>query len=376
MRKLLLLALSLLPASARAQSADPLAPLLAFARQQPNDIAVFTAAVRPDGTPDPAKPVLSWNAAQPMPLASTRKIVVLAAYARAVAAGKLDPQTPVKLAEWEAYYLPGLDGGAHPASLEALKIPADAQGRAQDGRRTVPLDTVARFMVETSDNAATDLLLTRLGQGAIPDTLRALGLTGQENFGPISGLFNAWDDPALRATYAAQPLAQRVADSWTRAARVSQTPALRDPDALSRNAPPLDVQARQADTTDTRGTVNDYAGLLARVLTGAGLGKTELEVMRRHLGWPMRVNPGNAQAFTQAYAKGGSLSGVLTDNFAFQPKVGPRKGENLVVSVFLRRIPEGQYAALQENLETAMLYLAILPEQAQRLVDVLKASRK
>lgn len=376
MRKLLLLALSLLPGVARAQNADPLGPLLEFARRQPGDVAVFTAALRPDGTPDPARHTLSWNPEQSMPLASTRKIVVLTAYARAVAAGTLDPQAPVPLSEWEAYYLPGTDGGAHASSLKALKIPADAAGRAKNGGRTVPLDTVARFMLETSDNAATDLLLTRLGPAAIPDTIRALNLTGQEDFGPLSGLFNAWDDPALRGTYAAQPLARRVADSWARAATVSRTPALRDPAALRRNSAPLGVQARQADTTDARGTVQDYAGLMARVLTGTGLGQTEREVMRRHLAWPMRVNPGNGDVFASLYAKGGSLSGVLTNNFAFEPKVGPRTGERLVMSIFLRRVPGNEYARLQETLETAALYVALSAEQAGRLLDALKGSQK
>ena len=273
---LLLLSLVSAPALAdgSAGEADPLAPLLAFARTQPGDLAVFVASVRPDGSPDPARSALVWNPVQPMPLASSRKIVVLAAYARAVAAGKLSAEAPVKLSEWEAFYLPGTDGGAHAGSLKALNIPADAQGRALDGSRTVPLDTVARFMIETSDNAATDLLMMRLGRDAIAETRRALRLSGQEEFGPISGLFSAWGDARTRREYADWPMLRRVSDSWSRAAQVSRTPALRNPEALSRTLPGGEELLALVDATDAHGTVNDYAGLMARVLTGAGLTPT------------------------------------------------------------------------------------------------------
>jgi hypothetical protein len=119
--------------------------------------------------------------------------------------------------------------------------------------------------------------------------------------------------------------------------------------------------------------VNDYAGLMARVLTGAGLTPGVREVMARHLGWPTRVNPGNAQAFAALYAKGGSLAGVLTNTLAFAPKVGPRAGERLVVSVFLRRVPANEFARLQAHLEGAMLAVAVLPDQAQRLLNTLQS---
>ncbi|MEF2277098.1 serine hydrolase [Deinococcus sp. YIM 134068] len=372
MRKLLTLALSLLPGCANAQQEDPLAPLLEFARRQPGDVAVFTAAVRADGTPDPTRHRLSWNPTQPMPLASTRKIVVLAAYARAVEAGRQDPQAPVQLSEWETYLVPGTDGGAHAASLKALGIPADALGRARDGSQTVPLDTLARFMIETSDNAATDFLLTRLGPDAIPETIRALGLTAQENFGPFLGLIGNWSMPDATTVYARQSVAARVAQDWGWARVLRQDARARDTLTERPTWPSVAQQAALADATDARGTVNDYVGLMARVLTGTGLSPAVRETMARHLGWPLRVNSDMAQAFTALYAKGGSLTGVLTNTLAFQPKVGPRAGERLVVAVFLRRIPLNEYGRLQKSLEEAMLRVAIQPAETQRLLDALR----
>src|SRR5690625_3211974 len=53
-----------------------------------------------------------------MPLASTVKIVVAIEYAFQVEEGKLNPNELIDLSELEIYYVPNLDGGAHPAWLE------------------------------------------------------------------------------------------------------------------------------------------------------------------------------------------------------------------------------------------------------------------
>jgi len=371
MKRLLLLLLS---AFSTGRAATPLDPLLAFARTQPHDLAVSTYALRADGTPDPARHALNWNATQSMPLASSMKIVVLAAYARAVTSGTLNARQPVTLRDWESFYLPGTDGGAHASSLKLLGLPADRSGRASTPDRTVPLDTLARFMIETSDNAATDLLLSRLGPQAIRQTAARLHLTGQDDIGPIAGMFNAWATPRDQTALLTMTPAQRTTLYWQRAAQVRQDPALRDPAAVQRRARAVNPATGDAlqNRSAPAGTTRDYTALMARVLTGTGLPDAELQVMRRHLGWPMRVHPGNDEVFAHLYAKGGSLAGgVLTNNLAFTPKVGPAAGHPLVVSVFLRNVPAGQYRALQDSLEEALLMIAIRPDLAQQLTDAL-----
>lgn len=371
MKRLLLLLLS---AFSTGRAATPLNPLLAFARTQPHDVAVSTYALRADGTPDPARHALNWNATQSMPLASSMKIVVLAAYARAVTSGTLNARQPVTLRDWESFYLPGTDGGAHASSLKLLGLPADRSGRTSTPDRTVPLDTLARFMIETSDNAATDLLLSRLGPQAIRQTAARLHLTGQDDIGPIAGMFNAWATPRDQTALLTMTPAQRTTLYWQRAAQVRQDPALRDPAAVQRRARAVNPATGDAlqNRSAPAGTTRDYAALMARVLTGTGLPDAELQVMRRHLGWPMRVHPGNDEVFAHLYAKGGSLAGgALTNNLAFTPKVGPAAGHPLVVSVFLRNVPAGQYRALQDSLEEALLMIAIRPDLAQQLTDAL-----
>lgn len=68
----------------------------------------------------------------------------------------------VRVGEWERYYL-GLDGEAHQAALRALGIPFSNGVTADDPWRFVTLDELVAVMVEHGDNAAADVLRSRLG---------------------------------------------------------------------------------------------------------------------------------------------------------------------------------------------------------------------
>lgn len=92
-----------------------------------------------------------YNADSPLILASTMKIVVLAAYADAVVRGEFDPNQQVSVADWEKYYLPPTDGGSHAASLKNVGLDADEKGFAKDGTATVSLEYLARFMMHYSE---------------------------------------------------------------------------------------------------------------------------------------------------------------------------------------------------------------------------------
>src|SRR6185503_11397051 len=56
--------------------------VLDYLRQHRRDVAFVSYSVKPDGSIDTRNPAVALNANEPMPLASTQKIVILAAYAR------------------------------------------------------------------------------------------------------------------------------------------------------------------------------------------------------------------------------------------------------------------------------------------------------
>lgn len=91
---------------------------------------------------------VAHRAGDTVPLASAIKVVHLAAYARAVASGELDPAEPVPLSKWKRWYLPNTDGGAHPKALQRLGVtePDD----------TVTLEQMVTAMIQESDIYATD----------------------------------------------------------------------------------------------------------------------------------------------------------------------------------------------------------------------------
>ncbi|HZG90033.1 MAG TPA: serine hydrolase, partial [Pseudonocardia sp.] len=103
---------------------------------------------------------------QPRPVASALKVVHLVAYAQAVAAGRLDPDGPVPVADWDAWHVPGSVPDTHPTAQQAL-------GAAPGG--TVTWDGIAAVMIDLSDNAAADLLRAELGDDALRAAAAATG---------------------------------------------------------------------------------------------------------------------------------------------------------------------------------------------------------
>ncbi len=124
---------------------------------------------------------LSHRGDEPMPTASMAKLIHVAAFAAEVAAGRIDPDQRVPLADWQRHYVSfqgtGLDGGAHVRALDYLRIPAK-DGVPDDPARTVTLDQLADVMVRFSDSAAPDALRDRIGDAPLQRVMDRYGLPG------------------------------------------------------------------------------------------------------------------------------------------------------------------------------------------------------
>ena len=323
--------------------------VLQYLGQHRQDVALASYSVRPDGTPDP---VILFNPDQKMPLASTFKIVVLAAYAREVTAGRLNPDQEVGVRDWERYYLPGTDGGAHPAALESLGIPTDPYGFATDRAATATLDTLAHVMIQFSDNAATDYLMARVGRKTLQSVIEQGGLTGQDVPLPILGTFLTWYnhvDGLLTPTRVRK--IQKLASNPRRyAAQVDRlTAAYGNPKwrqaaiefMLAREVFSYELEAAVANVT-AGGTMRGYARVMAGVVTGTFLSSEISDLMRRHLAVPLP----NENLFFSWGTKGGALAGVLTEANYFVPATGVFAGKPRVSVLFLRRIEPAPWEQL------------------------------
>jgi hypothetical protein len=236
--------------------------------------------------------VVAHRADQPQPLASAVKVLHLLAYARAVAAGRARPDEPVRVADWDRWYLPGTDGGAHPNALARL-------GVASGGVAT--LDQLVSAMIELSDNAAADLLRDRLGDDALRAAAAAVGWIAPD-LPSILGSMLIMIDPGLAALSGTR--AQRDATEVGVARRYAADPGFRG--RVRKNLPPLPVQQAWADTTWAAS-----AGQLARLHWSVETGScgAGADLARRHLEW----QPSRRAGIAGVGFKGGSLPGVLTE---------------------------------------------------------------
>ncbi|NIL76452.1 serine hydrolase [Rhodococcus sp. B10] len=225
-------------------------------------------------------------------LASAMKVVHLSAYAKAVADGDLDPDEQIPLLEWERWYVPGTDGGAHPAALTRLGIANDGIS-ATDLNATARLDDMVTAMIQESDNAVPDYLRFRLGDDAVKDAAADSGWDGfavPTLVGDSLSLF----DPALAE-----------GDRWETANRWAFDQPFRESVSASVQIPSYDEQAAGVEKFFTRGSAEQLTALYRSF--GDGSFGPGADTVLRHL----EYQPAPAGTIGLGF-KGGNLPGVLT----------------------------------------------------------------
>lgn len=295
----------------------------------PDDVALTVD----DGTGT----VVEHRSDEAQPIASAVKVVHLAAYARAVADGSLDPNEAVPVADWERWYLPGTDGGAHEQALARL-------GVAPDG--TATLDQMVTAMIRESDNAVPDYLRDRLGDDALVDAAEA---GGWSDFTPTSKLGDAI---ALR-----DPAAD--SDRWTAARRYASDAAYRA-QVQALPLPDLTEQMAWASTTDAASPAQLTA--MHRAIADGSFG-AGTDVARAQLEW--QPAPPGLTAFG---FKSGSLPGVLADAMYLR-----RPDGTVATAVLLTDdMPESNWTAALTALPQQQVLIAAMtdPDAAARLACV------
>lgn len=231
------------------------------------------------------------------PLASAVKVVHLAAYAQAVAAGRLDPNEQIPMIEWERWYAPGTDAGAHLTALKRLGIADDGVGAA-DIDSSVRLDDMISAMIQESDNSVPDYLRHRLGDQALIDAAAAGG----------------WSDfqvPTLIGTNLASFDPARPTEGlWELAQRFAYDQAFRESYSASLASAPIATQVAFFADNGPMGSADQLTSMYRSIVTGSfGPGT---DTIRRQLEWHTAPD-----GFTSMGFKGGNVPGVLTEAFEF-----------------------------------------------------------
>ena len=334
------------PQYAQMQSAED---VLSYLSDNPTSVGLVAYSVDVEGDPDLSESHIFHNADEPLPLASTAKIVVLAAYARAVAAGEIDSAETVPIAEWDQYHIPNANGGAHIASLNELGIKTDRNGYAQDDTRTVTVGQLARAMIEHSDNAAPEWLIDRLGYEAIQTIVDDLGLSDHLRLLPHSGLIvtlQNHEQDVVTADYIDQLIAMER-EQFESLVWENQQRWLSDAgwgaearEFWQGNVPPRDPRLEMfaMDQLSAQGTARDFATIMAGVATDRLFSAEISQIMRSYLEWPMSFESNSAE-FRALGSKGGTLLGILTGATYFEPLAGDYANQPRVVVLFMRDVP-------------------------------------
>lgn len=314
-----------------------------------SNVAMASFSIKSNGTIDYREPIIAHNIDVKMPLESLGKVIHLAAYAKAVSTGEIQPNRIVTAREWENYYLPGTDGGAHAVALEDLGIPTDDFGFAVNPETPVTVEQMVRAMIRYSDNAVHDWLFANLSRRTFRDVIREGELDGQDfptyflgndlsyenhEIG-LSTLQNVQYLKSLsKREYVAlvnnltakfQDLAYRQAEfEW----RLANQADLGNPVAL-----------REGEATlSDKGTVRDYATMMAKVSTGRFISADVSATMRHFLEQTQALEAiGEAELYTVVGEKaGGSSGGFITDASYSIPRFGDYAGKRRITVLFQR----------------------------------------
>ncbi len=307
--------------------------------EHPDDVSIVVTGGPPSGA-------LTWNADVERPLGSTFKTIVLAAYAREVAGGRVDPEEVVALKDVERWLVEGTDGGSHALMVERYGAP--------DGLR---VDDLAAAMIAYSANTATDALLHRLGPTSVSETARALGLSELAVVAaPPAGVLGLLRDDALGSTVDArlETLGRMDGISANRAAWRQFEVFAADPGAAADTLAALSElttwndQIQLTDVMPWRARPTDMHELLVRLLIERRLGPAATSIIEQHLSWPMD-DPTLSARFTRLAAKEGAAPGALVVLGSGTPRSGAAAGIDRTIFVSVHNLDAESWFSFFES---------------------------
>lgn len=276
------------------------------------------------------------------PLASTVKIIVAIEFAKQAAAGKINPDELIPVADLDRYYLPGTDGNAHPN----WKQQATTSGYLAGGR--VPLREVAKGMIRFSSNANTEYLMERLGLDAINANLRELNLTQHDRLYPVVSslfLYSTTDKTALTKRLGTLP-----ASDYAREIAIIHTRLKADSSGAYKQTfifPDMALQKLWSDRL-TASTVHEYAGIMQKIQSRTYYSPAVQARLDPIMEWIYEANPANKTVYQHVGMKGGSTAFVLTMAMYATTTASDRAQ----IVVFFNDLTTDESALLNKNLNT------------------------
>ncbi|GED14620.1 serine hydrolase [Aneurinibacillus migulanus] len=313
---------------------------------------------------------------QMMPLASAVKTVLAIEYAKQSAEGKMNPKESVPLKELEKYYLPNLDGGAHPAWRKSV----EEGGVAKNG--AVPLEEVAKGMIQYSSNANTEYLMEKLGRDRLEQVLAELELRHHESIYPfVSSLLLPYeimssDYLGLSEKEALPKVKEKMrsmsAEEWREHAWRIHEKLSKDKDGSYKKQAEIEkwydseLDKMNSDRFPAA-TAKEYAELMQKINSRSYFSKEVQQYLHPVMEGIMQ-NPANQQWLLHAGKKGGSTAYILTDAMYATDK----QGAKTELAVFFNDLQAKESDRLTAALNEFELLLLRDEKFRQKVIEELK----
>lgn len=296
---ILLIVLSI-HSSLPAQEKTAGATFLEFLQQHPGDASL--QIFRNDQS------LVSYHADRIMPLASTVKILIAIEYAKQVASGKQNPEELIPETLLDRFYVPGTDGGAHPAWKLFL------QKEQIDLTKGIPLNQIVNGMIIFSSNADAEYLMDKLGLEKINAVGKSLGIRQEKIYPFVSALFMANQFPGLSGDSLVRKLRSLNTQTYlSDCSRIHQQLKNDSTGQFKKTLPVLTMDLQKVWSDRLPGSdAADYAKLMQRIVAGNYFPPKVQSIIGTILGWPMILNPANKAVYKQLGMKGGSTAFCLT----------------------------------------------------------------
>jgi D-alanyl-D-alanine carboxypeptidase len=316
-----------------------------------NNVALASFSLKANGTIDIREPIIAHNIDVKMPLESLGKVIHLAAYAKALSIGEIQSNRIVTVGEWENYFIPGIDGTAHAASLEDLGIPHDEFGFAENPETPVAVEQMVKAMIKFSDNAVPDWLLANISRQTFRLVIRDGGLSNQDFPIFFTGTDLSFENHEIGLSTIANVNRLKSLSKQQYSALVnSLTAKFQNPQW---RAAEFEFRLANIDTIGNReplkaglpslavsGTVKDYAFLMARISTGSFISPAISATMRSFLEQSFLIEALNETSLYSVFGEkiGASSGGFVTNASCSIPSVGDFTGKRRITVLFQRLI--------------------------------------
>ncbi len=300
---------------------------------------------------------VEMNTDKMMPLASTVKIIIAIEYAEQAAAGRVNPDELIPVAELDKYFVPNTDGGAHTAWLRTI------------GRDEVSIQNIAQGMILYSSNANTEWLSNKLGLIQVNNRLDSLGM---KDHSPIynlaSSLFVSKElFPQLKGKELISALRNLSDQEYISATEIIHGKLDKDLTYKEHVGDlSMEVQRVWSDRL-VASTVSNYAELMRKINSRKYFSKEVHAYLNPCLEGLMQ-NPSNQAWLQHAGKKGGSTAFVLTEALYATDK----KGNTTEIAYFMDDLNIIQNTKLSRGMNDFVLKILTKKEFLDEVVKRLE----